>query len=53
MSMISHISDEKSTEAAYRAYIDFEPVEDIRLGMSAVVTTLDGETVGSESESES
>lgn len=53
VSMISHISDEESTEAAYRAYIDFEPGEDIRLGMSAVVTTLDGETVGSESESES
>lgn len=53
VSMISHISDEESIEAAYRAYIDFEPVEDIRLGMSAVVTTLDGETIGSDSGSES
>lgn len=42
--MISHISDSESSETAYRAYIDFEATEDIRLGMSAVVNILDGET---------
>lgn len=42
--MISSISASESSETAYRAYIDFEATEDIRLGMSAVVNILDGET---------
>lgn len=38
---ISHLSATQSGEAAYQAYIDFTPNEQVRIGMTAVVTTLD------------
>ena len=38
---ISHLSSAQSGEAAYQAYVDFTPNEDVRIGMTAVVTTID------------
>ena len=38
---ISRLSATQSGEAAYQAYIDFTPNEQVRIGMTAVVTTLD------------
>lgn len=42
VSMISHISESSATgEAAYKAYIDFTPTDEVRLGMTVVVNTVD------------
>lgn len=42
--MISHIStSEDADEASYLAYINFVPNEDVRIGMTAVVGTIDAE----------
>lgn len=50
VSMISHISSEASGgEASYQAYIDFTPDEDVRIGMTVVVTTIDAEEAPEES----
>ncbi len=50
VSMISHISSEASGgEASYQAYIDFTPDEDVRIGMTVVVTTIDAEDAPEES----
>lgn len=44
VSMISHLSNSESgSEANYPAYIDFTPNENIRIGMTVSVSTLDGE----------
>lgn len=40
---ISHVSAAESGSAEYNAYIVFEPVEDVRLGMSAVAYTAEPE----------
>ena len=40
--MISHVStSEDSSEASYLAYVNFVPNENVRIGMTAVVTTID------------
>jgi len=40
--MISHLSTSADTsEASYLAYINFVPNEDVRIGMTAVVSTID------------
>lgn len=50
VSMISHISSDASGgEASYQAYIDFTPDEDVRIGMTVVVTTIDAEEAPEES----
>lgn len=41
VSMISHLSTSQDSEASYLAYVDFVPNEDVRIGMTAVVTTID------------
>lgn len=40
VAMISHLSTSQDAEASYKAYIDFEPDENVRIGMTAVVTTM-------------
>ena len=37
--MISHVSSSETGEAAYKAYISFEPPAQTRLGMTVMVTT--------------
>ena len=40
--MISHLStSEDNSEASYLAYVNFTPNEDVRIGMTAVVSTID------------
>jgi len=41
VSMISHLSTTQDGEASYLAYVDFEPDDHVRIGMTAVVTTID------------
>lgn len=41
VSMISHLSSSQDSEASYLAYVDFVPNENVRIGMTAVVTTID------------
>ncbi len=41
VSMISHLSTSQDSEASYLAYVDFVPDENVRIGMTAVVTTID------------
>ena len=44
VSMISHLSNSESgSEANYPAYIDFTPNENIRIGMTVSVSTIDAE----------
>jgi len=44
VNMISHISSaDAAGEASYLAYIDFEPDQDVRIGMTVVVSTIDAE----------
>lgn len=46
VSMISHISASSDAEASYKGYIDFDPGQDVRLGMTVVVYTGSGESAG-------
>lgn len=48
--MISHVSSATESDAIYKAYIDFEPDESIRLGMTVTVYTV-GEGDAQEEES--
>ncbi len=49
VSMISHVSGSSTTsDVTYQAYIDFTPNEDIRLGMTVLASTINGETDSSE-----
>ncbi|MBQ8201194.1 MAG: HlyD family efflux transporter periplasmic adaptor subunit [Clostridia bacterium] len=41
VSMISHLSSSQDGEATYLAYVDFVPDDNVRIGMTAVVTTID------------
>lgn len=41
VSMISHLSTSQDSEASYLAYVDFTPNDKVRIGMTAVVTTID------------
>lgn len=41
ITMISHLSSSQDSEAVYLAYVDFVPDESVRIGMTAVVTTID------------
>jgi multidrug efflux pump subunit AcrA (membrane-fusion protein) len=41
VSMISHLSTSQDSEASYLAYVDFVPNENVRIGMTAVVATID------------
>ena len=41
VSMISHLSSSQDSEASYQAYVNFTPNENVRIGMTAVVTTID------------
>lgn len=41
VSMISFLADTTDDEAVYDVYIDFTPDDDTRLGMSALITTLE------------
>ena len=41
VSMISHLSASQDSEASYLAYVDFVPNENVRIGMTAVVATID------------
>lgn len=41
VSMISHLSTSQDNEASYLAYVDFVPDDNVRIGMTAVVTTID------------
>ena len=41
VSMISHLSTESNSEASYQAYVDFVPDDNVRIGMTAVITTID------------
>jgi len=41
VSMISHLSTSQDSEASYLAYVDFTPDDNVRIGMTAVVTTID------------
>ena len=41
VSMISHLSTSQDSEASYLAYVDFTPDNNVRIGMTAVVTTID------------
>ena len=41
VSMISHLSSSQDSEASYQAYVNFTPDENVRIGMTAVVTTID------------
>ena len=57
VSGISHVNAEQaegsaSSDSEYSAYVDFEPVEGVRLGMSVIVYVLEdsGETAGLETE---
>lgn len=51
--MISHLSSGTGSEASYPAYISFMPDEEVRIGMTVVITTLDGEAEAAETEEES
>lgn len=45
VAMISHLSAGEGTEASYPAYIDFTPDENVRIGMTVIIDTVDeGET---------
>lgn len=46
VSMISYVSSSQEGEAAYKGYVDFVPDESVRLGMTVVVYTMDGEEIG-------
>ena len=41
VSMISHLSSNSDNEASYLAYVDFVPDDNVRIGMTAVITTID------------
>lgn len=41
--MISHLSSSEGSEASYLGYIDFTPTKDVRLGMTVVVSTREGD----------
>lgn len=41
VSMISHLSSTSNNEASYLAYVDFVPDDNVRIGMTAVITTID------------
>ena len=52
--MISHLSSSaEGSEASYPAYISFVPDEDVRIGMTVVITTLDGAAEAAEGAEES
>ena len=44
--MISYVSASQEAEASYKGYIDFTPDENVRMGMTVVVYTLDSEGDG-------
>lgn len=48
VSMISHLSTSQDSEASYLAYVDFEPDDHVRIGMTAIVTTIDADVSASE-----
>lgn len=54
ISMISAIADADSISgnAKYTVYIDFTPDESTRYGMNAVITTLDGDSAASDTQTE-
>lgn len=41
VAMISHLSTSQDSEASYKAYIDFVPDDNVRIGMTAIITTID------------
>ena len=41
VAMISHLSSGQGSEASYLTYIDFVPDENVRIGMTVVIDTLD------------
>ena len=43
VSMISYVSASQDGEASYKGYVDFVPDENVRLGMTVVVYTIDEE----------
>lgn len=43
VSMISHLSSGEGSEASYLTYIDFVPDENVRIGMTVIIDTLDAD----------
>ena len=44
VALISHLSSGSGSEASYETYIDFVPDENVRIGMTVVIDTLDKDT---------
>lgn len=52
VAMISHLSSSQDAEASYKAYIDFEPDDNVRIGMTAIVSTMEQPDQPSEAKAE-